>query len=611
MGFRAFLLAAWSTNCITMGESMRLATQEHSYVKRPSATSDKPVLDEGAFQQLLSAAFVLQQHKDKRQEDGSPESALGQALTQVVEIREQICNRHLDLQAATNLVARRIREITGANGAAVGILDSNDLEYYAATGSAAGELGARAPFESSLAAECLRSGQVLRCPDAETDASLKPELCRPLNIRDLIAVPILFETRVAGVLELHSGQPNSFREQDVHTCQLLAALLAEAIAQDKRVQAGIVSPSKAAGSVQPADNAFIRAALEKIKPELERLAGVSPSVAPSTASFPQAGGDPAEVVCAGCGNLLAEDESFCGVCGTSRPSRNTWASLWDLQREAEKSGKPPGDIAEDASSESLEVLPSELEDIVAQFSMNPEDAKLGKRFQVPSPPASRDKGPGSGNGTGTKTPAPPYPPAAGAPPSSPRFSSPRAHLADESDSSSASFARGTDFPRLEAAAETEGSPANGYLQSPESPWTSAAGARAWLDGAWQTQRANVYLAASAVLLIAVLLGIGIPAPPPNPPQRPAAINKGTHRAVAPQPELSTSDKLLISLGLADPPAPPADNGNPDAKVWIDVHTALYYCAGSDSYGKTGGGRFTTQSDAQQDNFQPASRRACE
>ena len=51
-------------------------------------------------------------------------------------------------------------------------------------------------------------------------------------------------------------------------------------------------------------------------------------------------------------------------------------------------------------------------------------------------------------------------------------------------------------------------------------------------------------------------------------------------------------------------------GNPDTKVWVDVHTALYYCPGADLYGKTATGKYTTQREAQLDQFQPAYRRTC-
>jgi hypothetical protein len=71
------------------------------------------------------------------------------------------------------------------------------------------------------------------------------------------------------------------------------------------------------------------------------------------------------------------------------------------------------------------------------------------------------------------------------------------------------------------------------------------------------------------------------------------------------------DKMLVSMGLAETPSTPTYQGDPDAKVWADVHTALYYCAGSDLYGKTKGGKLTKQRDAQLDQFQPAARKACD
>ena len=44
---------------------------------------------------------------------------------------------------------------------------------------------------------------------------------------------------------------------------------------------------------------------------------------------------------------------------------------------------------------------------------------------------------------------------------------------------------------------------------------------------------------------------------------------------------------------------------------MDTRTALYYCADADLYGKTKGGKFTKQRDAQLDQFQPAARKACD
>jgi len=69
--------------------------------------------------------------------------------------------------------------------------------------------------------------------------------------------------------------------------------------------------------------------------------------------------------------------------------------------------------------------------------------------------------------------------------------------------------------------------------------------------------------------------------------------------------------MLISFGLAEAPEASEYKGNPDAQVWVDLHTALYYCRGADLYGKTPKGKVTSQRDAQLDQFEPASRKACD
>ena len=77
--------------------------------------------------------------------------------------------------------------------------------------------------------------------------------------------------------------------------------------------------------------------------------------------------------------------------------------------------------------------------------------------------------------------------------------------------------------------------------------------------------------------------------------------------------LGPFDRALISLGIAEaPPAPVVHlQGDPGVEVWVDPHSALYYCLGEEQYGKTPDGRVTSQREAQMDRFQPASRSACE
>jgi hypothetical protein len=113
-------------------------------------------------------------------------------------------------------------------------------------------------------------------------------------------------------------------------------------------------------------------------------------------------------------------------------------------------------------------------------------------------------------------------------------------------------------------------------------------------------RADLYVGAALLLLLVVLSGWGM--------RSDESHVAAKHPA---QPSLTLFEKLLVSLGLAEMPPAPTYLGNPNAPVWVDLHTALYYCSGSDLYGKTPGGKFTTQRDAQLDQFEPAARKTCE
>jgi hypothetical protein len=84
-------------------------------------------------------------------------------------------------------------------------------------------------------------------------------------------------------------------------------------------------------------------------------------------------------------------------------------------------------------------------------------------------------------------------------------------------------------------------------------------------------------------------------------------------AVPPRPAaLDPWERALVMLGIAEPPEPVIHlQGDPGVNVWIDPHSALYYCPGEDQYGKTTDGRLSSQREAEIDRFEPASRTPCE
>lgn len=152
------------------------------------------------------------------------------------------------------------------------------------------------------------------------------------------------------------------------------------------------------------------------------------------------------------------------------------------------------------------------------------------------------------------------------------------------------------------------------------PWGSAASARAFLEQLkdtkrvgglrrfWQSRRGDIYLAIALLLVLAVLRwGIWSSRPVNATSGRP---NPAGQHKVDPNADLPFFDRMLIRLGLAEAPVAPEEKGSPDTQVWVDLQTGLYYCPGTDLYGKTPKGKYTSQRDAQLDQFEPAYRKTC-
>ncbi len=120
-------------------------------------------------------------------------------------------------------------------------------------------------------------------------------------------------------------------------------------------------------------------------------------------------------------------------------------------------------------------------------------------------------------------------------------------------------------------------------------------------------RADVYLGLAIMVSTVTILWVLFSGSPAD--IRRGVADAGAHASV----HLSLWERALVKLGIAeapDPP-PPVSQGNPNVRVWVDPHTAQYYCLGEELYGKTADGRFTSQREAEMDQFAPAGRAACD
>jgi len=552
---------------------------------------DKPVLDQQTFEKLLEAGYVLQEqnrqlrelearmesHSERLREQEAAEQALRRrsrpeaeessrsdsdytfTLAEIVEAQRQIQVRHLDLDKAMGVIAEKVARIAGATGAAIGILDGKIVRYRAGAGAPALPLGSEVPLSGALCAASIRTGQVIRSEDVNTEVVFDPEPCLQRGILSLVAVPIYHDGDIVGALELYFDKIRGYAEQDIHTCQLMAGLVTEAIGRD------------AGSELEKTMAMAMRAAIEKLQPNLE---ATDEDRSAATAHLARAAKHP----CWKCGTNLVTEEQFCGTCGAPRISdaeassmQSKLASAWNRQH--------PGE-------ENFEVAPPNGSSLAAHLQESETDlfSEL-ERFDGLS---ARASAPGANQDAAVS-------------------------LSSESQ-----------FDEDEDSGGVHPSTAIANPQQQELVWSSAAKARDFLQSVsgthppgalirfWRSRRGDFYLAV-AVILVMVVIRWGIWSDHSVGATGGGAVSTNANRRkpAAPDADLSAFDKLLIAMGLAEPPETPDYKGNPDTQVWIDLRTALYYCPGSDLYAKTPKGRLSSQRDAQLDQFEPADRKPCD
>ncbi len=134
-----------------------------------------------------------------------------------------------DLDRALQLLTQRAQTFTRATGAAIALTAGPDMICRASAGQDAPGLGARFSIGSGFSGECVRTGQLLRCEDTETDPLVDRESCRALGIRSMIAVPILWDDAVIGLLEVFSREPQAFDANDPLVLKRLAGMCSSAV----------------------------------------------------------------------------------------------------------------------------------------------------------------------------------------------------------------------------------------------------------------------------------------------------------------------------------------------------------------------------------------------
>jgi len=142
-----------------------------------------------------------------------------------------IRHSEIDLEPAIHVIAERAQSLTGASGAAIALRHGNEIVCRARTGRTAPDLGVRLQTDSGISADCVRTGEVMLCNDAERNSRVNLASCRSLGVRSILAAPLRHFRNTLGVFEVLSGSPNAFDNRDVATMQLLSSMMVAALSR--------------------------------------------------------------------------------------------------------------------------------------------------------------------------------------------------------------------------------------------------------------------------------------------------------------------------------------------------------------------------------------------
>jgi GAF domain-containing protein len=186
--------------------------------------------DEQEVGELHAAANVSTRHRVRPRHHG--QISAPQALGHTNEINAG----EIDLEPGISIIAEKAQTLTGATGAAIALRRGNEIVCRARTGRTAPDIGVRLQTDSGLSAECVRTGEVLLCNDAESNPRVDWASCRRMGVRSILVAPLRHFRRTLGVFEVLSSTPHAFDSHDVATMQFLSGMMVATISRLSSLQ---------------------------------------------------------------------------------------------------------------------------------------------------------------------------------------------------------------------------------------------------------------------------------------------------------------------------------------------------------------------------------------
>ncbi len=161
----------------------------------------------------------------------------------------------LALEIVLNEIAEQACLATPASGAAIVLKRDSEWVCRASAGGNSPRLGGRLDAGAGLSGACIKTRQVQRCDDAQSDPRADVEACRSLGVRAVIILPLLQNEEVVGVFEVFSSYPAAFGGRDERTLEVLSQRILMLLKQTDEPLATFAEPAEVADPI--VENAMV------------------------------------------------------------------------------------------------------------------------------------------------------------------------------------------------------------------------------------------------------------------------------------------------------------------------------------------------------------------
>jgi diguanylate cyclase (GGDEF)-like protein len=151
-------------------------------------------------------------------------------LRRIIEVQREIACAHLSTRDLYQLVADRVLELTGAEGAVVEEIDGRELVYVAASGSMARFEGERLPISHTLSEVARTTRRAQLSSDARNDPRTQPIYAEQFGFGSFCVVPLERYGEVAAVLMVVASEVGGVDESTLEVLDMVADLVAATLA---------------------------------------------------------------------------------------------------------------------------------------------------------------------------------------------------------------------------------------------------------------------------------------------------------------------------------------------------------------------------------------------